>query len=60
MSECGGSKAPKGHCGVKRRCDVGLATLNGVETDDLLPMNPEGAEADEAQGGCSLTNADIR
>jgi len=49
VSECGGSKAPKGHCGVKERCDVGLA-----------PMNPEGAEADEAQGGCSLTNADIR
>ncbi len=26
-------------------------TPNGGETDDLLPMNPEGAEVDVPQGG---------
>jgi len=35
-------------------------TLNGDETGDLLPMNPEGVEVDVSQGGCSLINADIR
>jgi len=27
VSECGGSKAPKGYCGVKGHCDVGLVGL---------------------------------
>jgi len=27
VSECGGSKAPKGHRNVKGRCDVGLVGL---------------------------------
>jgi len=26
-------------------------TLNGGETNDILPMNPEGAEVDVPQGG---------
>ncbi len=38
----------------------GGVTPKGGETDDLLPMNPEGVEVDVSQGGCSLTNADIR
>ena len=35
-------------------------TPKGGETDDLLPMNPEGVEVDASQGGCLLINADIR
>jgi len=34
-------------------------TLKGCETDDLLPMNPEGVEVDVHQGGY-LINPDIR
>ena len=29
----------------------GGVTLKGGETDDLLPMNPEGVEVDVPQGG---------
>ena len=29
----------------------GGVTLKGGETDDLLPMNPEGVEVDAPQGG---------
>jgi len=54
IPECGSNKAPKG------QCDAGLwGYSERVKTNDLLPMNPEGAEADEGQGGCSPTNADI-
>jgi len=42
---------------ILRRSGV---TLNGGETNDMLPMNPEGVEVDVPQGGCSLINADIR
>ena len=42
---------------ILRRSGV---TPKGGETDDLLPMNPEGAEVDVSQGGCSLINADTR
>ena len=42
---------------ILRRSGV---TPKGDETDDLLPMNPEGVEVDVSQDGCSLTNADIR
>ncbi|GBF36569.1 transposase, IS605 OrfB family [Methanofervidicoccus abyssi] len=34
---------------ILRRSGV---TLKGCETDDLLPMNPEGVEVDVHQGGC--------
>jgi len=34
--------------------------LNGCETDDMSPMNPEGTEVDVYQGGCPLINGDIR
>jgi len=33
---------------ILRRSGV---TLKGGETDDLLPMNPEGVEVDVSQGG---------
>lgn len=33
---------------ILRRSGV---TLNGCETDDMLPMNPKGAEVDVHQGG---------
>ena len=42
---------------ILRRSGV---TLKGDETDDILPMNPEGVEVDASQGGCSLISADIR
>ena len=32
-------------------------TLNGGETNDMLPMNPEGVEVDVPQGLYRLTNA---
>ncbi len=32
-------------------------TLKGCETNDMLPMNPEGAEVDATQGRGLLTNA---
>jgi hypothetical protein len=38
----------------------GGVTLKGGETDDLLPMNPEGVEVDVSQGGHLLINADVR
>ncbi len=38
----------------------GGVTLKGDETDDLLPMNPEGVEVDVSQGGHLLINADVR
>jgi len=37
----------------------GGVTLKGCDTDDLLPMNPEGVEVDVHQGGY-LINPDIR
>jgi len=37
----------------------GGVTPKGDETDDILPMNPEGVEVDVSQGGCSLINADF-
>jgi len=46
-----GLSSPEGGSGV---------TLKGGETNDILPMNPEGVEVDVPQGGCSLINADIR
>ena len=35
--------------------------MTGEETDDMLPMNPEGDEVDDAQVQCGhlLTNAHI-
>jgi len=33
--------------------------IEGCETDDMSPMNPEGTEVDVHQGGY-LINADIR
>ncbi len=35
-------------------------TVNGGETDDMLPMNPEGVEVEVSQGGYPLTFADVR
>jgi len=34
-------------------------TLKGGKDDDLLPMNPEGVEADAPQGLHGLTNAHV-
>ena len=34
--------------------------LSGDETDDLLPMNPEGVEADVSQGGHMAIKDDVR
>lgn len=42
---------------ILRRSGV---TLKGGETDDVLPMNPKGAEVDVPQGGRELTNAHVR
>ena len=38
----------------------GGVTLKGGETDDLLPMNPEGVEADVSQGGHMSINDYVR
>ena len=54
-----GIKRRKGRLSISHAKDVGFSspergsgvTLNGGETNDMLSMNPEGAEVDVPQGG---------
>ncbi len=39
---------------------LGEVTAKGGKGDDILPMNPEGAELDGLQGIPGLTNAHVR